>query len=418
MSERPVDPARPAASDPFEEFNRMQGQGQGGVRDLYGMFDALRRAAPVQRLPLSSLNRTGQQLPGSPSEVYLALSHDAVSEVLRDGRRFSSAGYAESIGKVFGHTILEMDEPEHTTYRKLLQQAFTRKALERWERIAVRPVVEQCIDAFAPRGRAELVRELTFPFPVSVIARMIGVPDADRDDFHRWAIELISIGFDMERAMRASERLGALFQRLIDERRADPREDLVSVLVQAEVDGERLSDELIVAFLRLLAAAGAETTYRSSSNLLLGLLAHPDQLEAVRRDRSLVPQAIEEGLRWEPPLPGIMRRSTQDTAIAGVAVPAGAVVAVHLGSANHDDTRYESPGEFDIFRPAKQHMAFAFGPHRCLGMHLARIETQVALEQVLDRLPKLRLDPDAGEVFISGMTFRSPMALPVLFDPA
>jgi cytochrome P450 len=281
----------------------------------------------------------------------------------------------------------------------------------------VRPVVTECIDAFAGRGRADLVRELTFPFPVSVTARMIGIPDADLASFHRGAIELISVAFDMPRARRASERLGALFQRLIDERRTAPREDLVSVLVEAEVDGERLSDDLIIAFLRLLAPAGAETTYRSSSNLLLGLLTHTDQLEAVRRDRALVPQAIEEGLRWEAPLPGIMRRATADTELAGVPIPAGATIGVHLGAANRDDARYADPGAFDIFRPAKQHMAFAFGPHRCLGMHLARSETQVALEQVLDRLPNLRLDPDAGEVFISGLTFRSPMALPVVFDP-
>jgi cytochrome P450 len=409
---------QPQALDTFEEFNRRQGQGPGGVRDLYPLFAALQRQGPVHRLPVGQFTQGAQSLPGSPSEVYLAVSHDAVSEVLRDGRRFSSAGYKDSVGQVFGHSILEMDEPEHSTYRKLLQQAFTRKALERWERIAVRPVVTECIDAFAGRGHADLVRELTFPFPVSVIARMIGIPDADLESFHRGAIELISLGFDMPRARRASERLGALFQRLIDERRAAPREDLVSVLVEAEVDGDRLSDDLIIAFLRLLAPAGAETTYRSSSNLLLGLLTHTDQLEAVRRDRSLVPQAIEEGLRWEAPLPAIMRRAAADTELAGVPIPAGATIGVHLGAANHDDARYADPGAFDIFRPARQHMAFAFGPHRCLGMHLARSETQVALEQVLDRLPNLRLDPDAGEVFISGLTFRSPMALPVVFDPA
>jgi cytochrome P450 len=402
--------------DTFEEFNRRQGQGQGGVRDLYGMFALLQRQKPVHRFPIGQLTRGEQQLPGA-TEIYVAITHDAVSEVLRDGTRFSSAGYKDSIGQVFGHTILEMDEPEHTVYRKLLQQAFTRKAQARWEEVAVRPVVTECIDAFAGRGRADLVRELTFPFPVSVIARMIGVPDADLDDFHRWAIELISIAFDMPLARRASERLGALFQRLIDARRAAPREDLVSVLVQSEVDGERLSDELIVGFLRLLAPAGAETTYRSTSNLLLGLLTHPEQLAAVRRDRALVPQAIEEGLRWECPLPGIMRRATVDTEVGGCPIPAGATIGVHLGAANRDETRYADPGAFDIFRPARQHMAFAFGPHRCLGMHLARSEMQVALEQVLDRLPNLRLDPDAAEVFISGMTFRSPLELPVVFDP-
>jgi cytochrome P450 len=253
---------------------------------------------------------------------------------------------------------------------------------------------------------------------VAVIAGMMGLPGRDLPAFHRLAVELISITVDWERGMRASAGLREIFARVLAERRREPRDDLISVLAHAELEGTRLSDEEIYAFLRLLAPAGAETTYRSSSNLLLGLLTHTDQLEAVRRDRSLVPQAIEEGLRWEAPLPAIMRRAAADVELAGVPIPAGATIGVHLGAANHDDARYADPGAFDIFRPARQHMAFAFGPHRCLGMHLARSETQAALEQVLDRLPNLRLDPDAGEVFISGLTFRSPMALPVVFDPA
>lgn len=419
MAEPQSPPDDDAASepDPFDEFNRAQGQGQGGVRDPYPLFAAMRAQCPVQRIDVSLFTK-GQSLPNAPRDLYMVLSHDTVSEVLRDARRFSSRSYEESIGLVFGHTILEMDEPEHTTYRKILQQAFTRRALDRWEHEAVRPVVHELVDRFAQRGRADLVRELTFPFPVTVISRMIGVPQEDQANFHRWAIELISIAFDMERAYAASRKIGALFQRLIDERRDAPRGDLVSALVEAEVEGTRLSDELIVSFLRLLAPAGAETTYRSSSNLFFGLLTHPEQLEAVRADRSLVPQAIEEGLRWECPLPGIMRRSTQDTQIGGVAVPAGATMALSLGGANRDTTRYEDPDVFDIFRPPKQHMAFAFGAHRCLGMHLARIETQVALEAVLDRLPGLRLDPARDDLCISGLSFRSPLELPVLFDPA
>jgi len=409
-------PTRETPEDPFDEFNRMQGQGQGGVRDPYAPMAALRHQAPVQRIELGAMSPAGQRLPDAPREIYAVLSHEAVVEVLRDGRRFSSRGYEANIGRIFGHTILEMDEPEHTLYRKLLQQAFTRRSLERWEHEAVRPVVHACIDAFAGRGRAELVRELTFPFPVTVIRKMLGVPDEDHEAFHRGAIELISIGFDPERAERASREMGALFQRVLDARRAEPRDDLMSLLAGAEVEGERLSDERIVAFCRLLAPAGAETTYRSSSNLLFGLLSHPEQLDALRRDRELLGPAIEEGLRWEPPLPGIMRRATVDTEVAGVPIPAGATLAVQLGAANRDDARYEAPDAFDVFRTPRQHMAFAFGPHRCLGMHLARTETRVALEAVLDRLPNLRLDPEAGEVFISGATFRSPMQLPVLFD--
>ena len=191
---------------------------------------------------------------------------------------------------------------------------------------------------------------------------------------------------------------------------------MISVLLQAELDGQRLTDEDIFAFLRLLLPAGAETTYRSSSNLLFGLLSNPDQLDAVRADRTLVPQAIEEGLRWEPPLTGIMRTAARDVELGGVTVPAGSILSVTLGAANHDDNRWEEPDRFDLFRDPQQHMAFAFGPHMCLGIHLARMETSVVLDAVLDRLPNLRLDPAADDVHITGLAFRAPRSLPVVFD--
>ncbi len=348
-------------------------------------------------------------------EVFTAFSYDAVQTVLRDGETFSSAGYADVMGVVMGHTILEMDEPEHHTYRGLVQQAFSRKAMERWEEEAVGPIVDECIDAFIERGNAELVRELTLPFPVNVIASMLGLPRADLPQFHRWAIELISVSFDWERGTRASAQLRDYFAGVLAERRAHPANDLMSILAASELDGQHLTDEEIFAFLRLLLPAGAETTYRSSSNLLFGLLTHPDQLDALRADRALMPKAIEEGLRWEPPLTTIVRTATRDTVVDGVDVPAGAVVITNMGSANHDEKYWERSEEFDIHREQRQHLAFAFGPHMCLGMHLARMETRVVLERIFDRLPNVRLDPAADAPQITGMTFRAPPALPVLF---
>ena len=422
MSE-PATPSPAIAADdydPFDAFNRAQGAGR--IRDPYPLFAQLRQSGAVQKFQVGGLARmSGAEFPrppGLPDEIWAALSYDTVSQVLRDGKTFSSAGYAQSMGLVMGHTILEMDEPEHSRYRGLIQKAFVKKAIDRWDRELIRPVVDGFIDRFVERGRADLVRELTFPFPVSVIAGMIGLSEDDHAAFHRWAVELISITLDWQRGFAASRELRGMFARVLAERRREPREDLLSVLAHAELDGTKLTDEEIFAFLCLLAPAGAETTYRSSSNLLFGLLSHPEQLDAVRRNRALVAQAIEEALRWEPPLLGIMRTTTCPVELGGVTLPEGAVVNVNLGAANRDPSRWERPDEFDIFREAKQHMAFALGPHRCLGMHLARAETEVLLDALFERLPNLRLDPAAEDVHITGLIFRAPLALPVVFDPA
>ena len=402
--------------DPFERFNRAQGVGS--VRDPYPALAAMRAATPVHRADLRALPRGGNPMTAPPPEIYTVLTYEGVFQVLRDGRRFSSAGYARTIGAVMGHTILEMDGHEHDRHRALIAKAFTRRALERWERDLVRPAVNACVDRFAARGHADLVRELTFPFPVRVIAAMMGLPETEHERFHRLAIELISVGIDREAGGRASRELGALFGTVLAARRREPRDDLISVLAHAQLDDTRLSDEPIFAFLRLLAPAGAETTYRSSSNLLFGLLSQPDQLDAVRRDRALIPQAIEEGLRWECPLLSILRTATVDTEVEGVPIPAGAAVAAHLGAANRDPARWEDPDRFDVFRAPKPHIAFAVGPHVCLGMHLARMETRVLLETLFDRLPGLRLDPAAEDVHISGLMFRAPLALPVIWHAA
>jgi len=408
----------------FDAFNRASGMG--AVRDPYPIFDALRAAqGPVARIQPGLFlggaggGDSGMELPlGMDGDVYVALSHEAVSQVLRDAELFSSAAYAHTMGQVMGRTILAMDPPEHGRYRELIQKAFTKKAIEVWERELIAPVVNGLIDRFAARGHADLVRELTFPFPVAVIAGMMGLPASDFPAFHRLAVELISVTANFEGAVRAGQGLQAIFARVLAERRASPRDDLVSVLAHAELDGTRLSDDEIFSFLRLLAPAGAETTYRSSSNLIFGLLSHPEQLEAVRADRSLVPDAVQEGLRWECPLLGILRTATRDTEVCGVPIPAGSPVSLHLGAANHDPERWERPHEFDVFREKKTNMAFAFGPHRCLGMHLAKCETEVVLNAVLDRLPGLELDPAAEDVHVTGMIFRAPLALPVIFDPA
>ena len=408
--------------DPFEAFNRAMGQGV--VTNPYPDFAAMRAEHLYAAGPRGY---DGRPLNEGPPGVVTAASFDAVFEVLRDGKRFSSAGYAEIMGQVMGPTILQMDEPEHHTYRKLLQQAFSRRNMERWESEIVAPVVDRAIDDLLAAGeaeaagapglrRAELVRQLTFPFPANVVAALFDLPREQLKEFHHRTVELISVSVDMAMALRASQALADLLTPMIEARRAEPGDDLISILTQAEVDGQRLTNDEILAFCRLLLPAGVETTYRSSSNLLVGLLSNPDQLDAVRDDRSLVPQAIEEGLRWECPLLTIFRTTTEDTEVCGVELPAGTVILVNMGAANHDDTRWDDPERFDIFRPPQPHVAFASGPHLCLGMHLARMETRVVLERILDRLPGIRLDPDSEPPVITGMTFRSPAEIRVVHD--
>ena len=228
--------------DSFEAFNRRQGLGR--VRDPYPRLAEMRSRGPIQRMSVQEM--LGPEMTPSGNlrvDLHVALSYAAVSEVLRDGERFTSSGYALSMGPVMGRTILEMDEPEHGRYRRLLQGAFSRKALERWERELVTPVVHGLIDRFAARGSADLVRELTFPFPVSVIAGMIGLPEEDLADFHRWAVELISVSFNPGAGLEASKKLAALFSRVLAERRRAPQDDLMSVLALAEIEGTRRTDE-------------------------------------------------------------------------------------------------------------------------------------------------------------------------------
>jgi cytochrome P450 len=403
------------AYDPFEAFDHALGADR--VRNPFPKFAELRREAGVHEGNLWMV--FGLHDPAAvvftDAKPYSALSYDAVTQILKDSTTFSSQGYANTMGIVMGHTILEMDPPEHAGYRALLEQAFSRRAMERWEAEIIRPMVHRFIDAFIERGSADLVRELTFPFPIHVITGMLGLPEEDLPQFHRWAIELINVGADPPRGLAASQKLHDYLVARIEEKRKEPQEDLISVLAHSEVAGHRLNDEEIVAFLRLLLPAGGETTYRSSSNLIFGLLTHTDQLDALRADRSLLPQALEEGLRWEGPLTLIMRMCAKDTEVCGVPVPEGAFINVSVGAANHDESRWDNPDEFDIFRKRFPHVAFGFGPHVCLGQHLARMETTVAINALLDRLPNLRLDPEAVDPHISGLIFRSPVSLPVVF---
>jgi cytochrome P450 len=276
-------------------------------------------------------------------------------------------------------------------------------------------VANELIDRFVDRGQAELIGEFTFPYPTQVIAGLLGLPREDYKQFQHWSIAILSFFGNQAQGIAASEEVKEYLGGILAERRRNPRDDIISDLAHAELEGERLDDEEIFSFVRMLLPAGVETTYRSTGNLLFCLLSHPDQLDAVRTDRTLVPQAIEEALRFETPLLQITRLATRDTEISGVPIPAGSTVMLMLAAGNRDETRYPDPDRFDMFREPKPHISFGQGPHTCLGLHLARLEMQLALNLLLDRLPNLRLDPAGDDPHIHGQTFRSPTSLPVLF---
>ncbi|MBV9089559.1 MAG: cytochrome P450 [Mycobacteriaceae bacterium] len=384
------------------------------IRDPYPLFAEKRRHGGVVHGAVMDYSKLPESM--RPKDVYTALSFDAVNKAFRDGHVFSSGGYDTSIGLFIGKTILAMEGTQHREHRNLVSAAFKPKSLARWEPAIVRPVCNALIDEFVDAGETDLVRKFTFEFPTRVISRLLGLPEEDLSTFRKRAIQLISYNIDYKRAFEASAALKEYFLQQIEQRRSKPTEDIIGDLVTAEIDGEKLSDEAIYSFLRLLLPAGLETTYRSSGNLLYLLLTHPDQFAAVRADRDLIPRAIEENLRYETPLTTVQRFATEDAELEGVKIPAHSLVDVCIGSANRDERRWERSEEFDIFRKPLPHISFAAGEHTCLGLHLARLETRVALECLLDRLTNLEL-LTGHDPHIHGQPFRSPTALPVTFDP-
>ena len=385
------------------------------LRDPYPMFARRRREGGVF---LGSVMDWSKAPPSMvPQNLYAAVSFDAVNRVFRDSKAFNSQIYDSTIGLFIGPTILAMEGKPHWEHRNLVSAAFKTRSLARWEPEIVRPVVNELIDEFIDSGEADLVRDFTFEFPTRVISKLLGLPAEDLPWFRKRAVQLISYNVKYKQAFEASAALKDYFLEQIEKRRSAPTEDIIGDLVSAEIDGEKLSDEAIFSFLRLLLPAGLETTYRSSGNLLYLLLAHREQFEAVAADHELVGQAIEEGLRYETPLTTVQRFATEATEVAGVPIPAGSVIDVCIGSANRDEQRWERAEEFDIFRKRLPHISFAAGEHTCMGLHLARMETRVAVETLLTRLSDIQLVTD-DDPHIHGQPFRSPTAIPVTFSPA
>ena len=407
--------------DPFATLDRMQGFGE--VDDPYPRIHAMHRRGTVHK---GDIRREFglQQFPfWADYPSYMVFGYETVARVFGDAETFSNTILAALYKDSFGDSINGMDAPDHPRYRPFFQKAFLPQTVARWGAELVPRVVGSLIDAFADRGHAELVSEFTALYPFQVVYGQLHLPAEDCALFHKLTIGTTCVAVDVHRALEASRKLGDYFAALLQERRSalesgapSAEDDIISLLAVAEVDGERLPENVTISFLRQLMAASGETTYRATSVLLFGLLTHPEQLEAVRRDRALVPQAIEEALRWDGPLTYNQRLSMRDVVLDGVTIPAGSMIDVIQGSANRDPARYENPDDFNILRKAERHLAFSYGPHVCIGQHLARLEMTRAVNALLDRFPNLRLDPDKPAPRVVGLSSRSPTAIHVRFD--
>ncbi len=382
------------------------------VNDPYPYFEHMRRTAPVWRGTLMESDLMPDEL--KVEENWTLFDFESVFAAFREDTVFASEMYNQTIGLVFGPTILGMHGKEHHDHRSLVSKAFKQSALNKWEPEVIDPICDQLVDEFKNDGGADLVKALTFEFPTRVTAALLGLPQEDLEMFRRLSLQLISITEDIEAGLTASVELGTYFQEQVDQRRSTMTDDVIGDLVAAEIDGEKLTDDAIISFLRLLLPAGLETTYRSSGNLLQLLLTHPDQMKALQQDRSLMSAAIEEGIRYETPLVLVMRNTTRAVEMHGITVPKGAQVNLCMGSANRDENRWENPDAFDMHRPRRAHISFAGGIHSCLGMHLARVETKAMLNSLFDRVTDLQLLADV-DTKIVGMPFRSPKHLPVTF---
>jgi cytochrome P450 len=408
--------ADPAIDPALDAFDAVELQG-GLLMQVENVHERLREARERHRVMRG--NPFAEVSSGQVGELGVTvLGFDECQTVLTHPDTFSSSIYDQIMGPVMGRTLLELEGAEHRASRALVSPSFRTALLERWRSELVEVVVHELIDRFAPRGRAELAHEFTFAFPVQVIARIMGLPRQDYLRFQRLSIELLNVVYDWDCGIAASASLKAYFTEVLAERRRNPQDDLISTLAESEIDGTRLTDDEIFAFLLLILPAGVETTYRASGNLMVALLTEPALMAELRANRGMLRGAFEEALRWEPPITTVVRRAVRDCELGGVAIPAGTHVSVSVAAANRDPTRYPDPDRFDPTRGNIAHLTFGGGPHLCLGMHLARMEATVAINALLDRLPDLRLDSNVSAPHVVGVAFRSPATLPVEFTPA
>ncbi|MEN3302636.1 cytochrome P450 [Pseudonocardia sp.] len=381
----------PTTSEPIE-------LGEDFLADPHALYRVLRDERPVAR----AVTPLGLR-------VWLVTRHADAREALndprlsKDGGRFMELLDRHSVApdrrmafadSLVGH-MLNSDPPDHTRLRKLVNRAFTVRAISR-----MRPRIEAIAHALADDmearatagdGTVDLLDTFAFPLPMTVICELLGVPEGERDAFRRWSNTLLSAGAAQERGA-AGAAMAEFLARLVADKAANPGDDMLSAIVQATEDADRLSPREATSMAFLLLVAGHETTVNLIGNGVLALLTHPEQLAELRADPGLTPAAVEEFLRFDGPVNlATLRYTTEPVTICGTGIPAGEVVMVALTAANRDAERYPEPDALDLHRDTGQHVAFGYGIHHCLGAPLARLEGEIAFRTLLDRFPDLAL---------------------------
>lgn len=357
-----------------------------------------------------------------PSDQWLVPHHADVSALLRDrrlGRTYRHRFTHEDFGRTApppghepfhtlnDHGLLDLEPPDHTRIRRLVSKAFTPRTVER-----LVPYVHALADGLVSRlveaGGGDLLTDVAEPLPVAVIAEMLGIPEADRAPLRPWSADICGM-YELNpseetarKAVRASVEFSAYLRELIEERRRRPGQDLVSGLIAAHDEGDRLTEQEMVSTCALLLNAGHEATVNATVNGWWALLRHPDQLAALRADHSLVPSAVEELLRYDTPLQLFERWVLDEIEIDGTVIPRGAEIAMLFGSANHDPAVFDAPERLDLARRDNSHISFSAGIHYCIGAPLARIELTASMTALLERAPTLRLaaEPERKPNFV------------------
>lgn len=372
----------------------------------YPAYAALREKGPVHRV-----------LVPESGEAWLVVTRDEARAALTDPRLSNDirhSSWTDDGGHALGVNMLQSDPPQHTRLRELVAGKFTAGRI-RALRPRIQEIADSLLDALPEAGPADLVASYALPLPMTVICELLGVPESDRSGYHAWSSELVAPSSPQAVGAAVGAMTGHLTA-LIEERRASPRQDLLSALVTPTADG--LSAEELLGMAFLLLVAGHETTVNLISGTVLSLLAHPEQLAALRADPGLVDSAIEETLRYDGPVgAAAFRFTTQPVRIGDTTIPAGDSVLVSLAAASRDPRHFPDPDRFDIHRKPAGHLAFGHGIHHCLGAPLARVEAATALHTLLARRPRLALDADPADLAWRPSTMlRGLKSLPVRFD--